>query len=406
MPESVKSFNMRIALTIISFVFWFFTAGADGFVHPGGLHGLEQLEAAKGRIDEEPLSRAYAGLAGQAESFLSLEPRPLANYDVPYFYFNKDESMSAKQLLSDDAFAAYTLALAYRLGGCQRQDYAAKSIEIINAWAKVNKKVSGFDGDLAACYCGVPLVLAAELVSDNPLWAAQDRELFGQWVLNVMLKSADSLKYKNNNHGCWGLYTSLVCNHYLDNKSGFAEGVELLKRQISAMIDDKGELPAENKRTNSGMWYTYFALCPMSCSAYIATNVTGVDYFNYTDADGKGLKPALDTFFRYCKNPGSWPYKKPSGLRGAVYNLFYPSADEVKMPKPDSWPGNLYEAMQGIYNEPQWDKWLEPHRPIQGGRGWMWATAFRLSEISSAAGVGQKKIEASDPRGSEASKGL
>lgn len=369
---------MRMTLMILCFALGCRVAtAASDFVHPGGLHTAKQLSMIKSRRDTQPHKQNCDQLISQAREFLSVSPRPLENFNVPYFYFNKEASMAAKQSLSDDAFAAYTLALAYHLDDAgDAHLYADKAVEILNAWAKTNRKVSGFDGDLTACYCGVPLVLAAELLSGYSGWTSDDRELLRQWVLKTIAKSAEAIKRKNNNHGCWGLYVSLVCNHYLDDKAAFEADVSLLKRQISHMIDDKGELPAENKRTNSGLWYTYFALCPMSLSAAIATNVTGEDYFNYTDAAGRGLKPALDRFFAYCKNPEVWPYERPSGLSGAVYNLFYPSADYLKLPQPNSWPGNLYEVMNGVYQEKEWEAWLKPYRPIHSGRGWMWATVF------------------------------
>ena len=129
------------------------------------------------------------------------------------------------------------------------------------------------------------------------------------------------------------------------------------------------------------MWYTYFALCPLTCSANIATNATTKDYFNYTTADGKSLKLALDSFFNYCKDPDSWPYEKPSGLIGAFHNIFYPSAEYIKIPRPDSWPGNLYEAMLGVYSVEKWEQWLRLHRPINGGRGWIWSTLTKPAQV-------------------------
>jgi hypothetical protein len=326
-------------------------------------------------MDEEPLKQACDVLFATAEKYLDREPQPPADYNVPYYYMNKEACMTAKKALSDDAFAAYTLALAYKLS--EKEDageYAAAAVRILDRWARTNKKISGFDGDLTACYCGVPMVNAAELINDYPGWSDVQKQTFRSWLSDTLAPSADSIKHDKNNHGCWGLYASLACNHFLENFRGFEEDTELLKKHISSMIDESGELPAENKRTNSGMWYTYFALCPMSCSAAIVTNAAGEDMFAYTDSSGRGLKLALDKFFTYCREPQSWPYEKPQGITGALHNLFYPSSDKPRLPRPDSWPGNLYEVAGGIYNEPAWDQWLKPHRPIQGGRGWCWAS--------------------------------
>ncbi|MBN2377984.1 MAG: alginate lyase family protein [Sedimentisphaerales bacterium] len=352
------------------------------FDHPGGLHSEKQLNKMRLIIFEEPGTQAYNRLIDQAKKLLSSIPQPMANYNVPYFYWNKKTPSPVKDKLSKDAFAAYTLALAYQLEKNEsKSSYADKAIEILNAWADTNRRITGFDGDLTACYCGVPMVHAAELLTNYQNWFQQDREDFKKWLSNTLLKSAHRIKRKNDNHGCWGLYTSLACNHYLDNTVEFQKDIALLEVKISKMIDRKGELPSENKRTNSGMWYTYFALCPLTCSSSIATNATGKDYFNYTSEDGKSLKSALDALFNYCEDPDSWPYEKPTGLTGIFYNTFNPSADYIKKPRPDSWPGNLYEVMLSYYHEEEWNQWLRSHRPINGGRGWIWPTLTKLAQV-------------------------
>lgn len=348
------------------------------FEHPGGLYSLKQIETMKARTQTMPHRAAFENLTARAQALLHHQPRPVEVYHVPYYYANNDASMEAKKPLSDDAFAAFTLALAYRLSEPCEPVYADKAAGILNAWAQTNRAISGFDGKLTACYCGVPMVTAAELLSDYPGWNHEDQAAFKTWLRTCLCKSADGIKQNRNNHGCWGLYTTLACRHFLDDHEGFAEDVKLLRSHLSALIDDRGELPAENKRTSSGMWYTYFALCPLSCAAAVATHATGEDFFAWTDTDGKGLKSALDTFFAYCTAPDTWPYERPGGLFGWIHNLFHPSAEEVKLPRPDSWPGNLYEAMLAYYKEPQWDEWLSPHRPILSGRGWMWATLTNL----------------------------
>lgn len=350
------------------------------FDHPGGLYTQQQLDTVRQNLDHPSRRQAYQQLTDQAENYLSYTPQPVADYNVPYYYANKNTPSTAKEKLSNDAYAAFTLALAYQLNTSKKRLlYADKAVEILNAWARTNRTISGYDGHLTACYCGIPMVLAAELLSDNPNWKQPDRQAFKTWLKNTLQKSADAIKHKKTNWGCWGLYASLACNHYLDDTAEFTKDIALLHRQITAMIDKNGQLPSECKRTNSGMWYTYFALCPMTCSAAIASNTTGSDDFTSSADSGKSIKSALDAFFVYCKDPDAWPYEKPTGLTGAVYNTFYPSADVVKKPSPASWPANLYEAMRGKYAEMDWDLWLSPHRPIHGGRGWLWPSVTTLN---------------------------
>lgn len=367
-----------IALLILH-CFWL-SGRADNitlFEHPGGLYTQQQIDAVRHTLEKTPQSEAYQQLTDQADNYLKHVPQPVTDYHVPYYYANKNTPSAAKEKLSNDAYAAFTLALAYQLNTSDKRSlYAAKASEILNAWAKTNRKISGYDGHLTACYCGVPMVLAAELLTDYPDWTQPDRESFKDWLKNTLQKSADAIKHRKTNWGCWGLYTSLACNHYLDNTAPFEKDVALLENQIAAMIDKDGRLPSEYKRTNSGMWYTYFALCPLTCSAAIASNTTGRDYFTSSADSGRRIKSALDTLFIYCNDPEAWPHVKPTGVTGAIYNTFYPSADVVKKPRPDSWPANLYELMLAKYAVEDWDQWLAPHRPVHGGRGWLWPSVM------------------------------
>ena len=320
-----KRWNKKIPFILMCLVLGqsSFANNVNRFDHPGGFHTQKQIENIRQRIIEKPENRAYKALIDHAENFLSFVPHPMADYNAHYFYGKNKTPSPSKDKLSKDAFAAYTLALAYQLDVSEkRASYADKAVEILNAWATTNRKISGFDGNLTACYCAPPMILAAELLSDYEHWNQQDQNSFKKWISNTLLKSANAIKHKKNNHGCWGLYTSLACHHYLDDVMAFQKDTAILEKQIASLIDKKGEFPAENKRTNSGMWYTYFALCPLTCSAHIATNVTEKNYFNSSTPNGRSLKLALDSLFNYCKNPDSWSYEKPAGLKGFFYNIF------------------------------------------------------------------------------------
>jgi hypothetical protein len=319
-------------------------------------------------------------LITEAEQALVASPHAVADFNVPGYYGQPAASMAAKQGLSDDASAAYALALAYQLDtGDRRTLYATKAVELLNAWAATNRRVSGEDGDLVLCYAGIPLVFAADLLSNYPGWRPEDRDAFKGWVNRVFRRSADKIKGRANNHGAWGTFASMAGAHLTDDADAVNADVVRLKQRIARAIASDGELPDENRRTNSGMWYTYFALMPMTAAAQIVLNATGEDLFRYTAPNGRSLKLALDRFFRHCRNPTAWPYKKPGGLFGLVYNTIYPSADELLLPTPSDWPGNLYEAMAAIYGERAWEEWVEKYRPIRGGRGWIYPTLMRTT---------------------------
>lgn len=350
-------------------------AAGGGFEHPGGMHTADEIRWVRENLGSEPWKGAFAQLLAEADAALGARSRAVEDLDVPFYYGSPDASMAAKQGLSDDASAAYALALAYQLdGSASRFAYADKAAELLTSWGKTHRRVSGYDGDLVMCYAGIPFVFAADLLSDYEGWAEGDREAFRGWVRNVFLASAARKKQEKNNQGDWGTFASAAGHHLLDDGEGMLSDTELLKGRIAGEIALGGELPAENKRTNSGMWYTYFALAPMTGSVNVVRNGTGVDLFQYEAPNGRTIREALGAFFVYCQHPETWPYKRKAGIAGLIQGLAHPSAEEVKLPSPGSWPGNLYEAMAIVYDEPAWAEYVKDHRPVRGGRGWIYPT--------------------------------
>ena len=84
-----------------------------------------------------------------------------------------------------DAAAAYQMALLWRLTADDR--YAAKAVEIMNAWAATCKEITANDANqyLAAGAQGYTFANAAGMVYGYSGWTASQREQFKQWLVNV-----------------------------------------------------------------------------------------------------------------------------------------------------------------------------------------------------------------------------
>lgn len=368
-------------------------AGGDGFAGCDGacddaqvpgpgvglLHTAAELDTMRQHRDQEPWATAFAALLQEADAALAHPPAPLADLSVPAYYDDPAGHEAAKQALSDDAFAAYACALAFQLArtDAQRAVYANKAIEILDAWATVNTRVSGADGSLVMMYKGIHLVYAADLVAGYPGWGADAAARFRTWVATQFASSADEKKTARNNHGAWGTLGAMAAAAYLGDGPALDVEIERLRARIRDEIDANGELPEENKRTNSGIWYTYFALAPMTGAAQLARNVRGLDLFDHVAANGRSLRLALDRLFFYAEHPDAWPHHLPDGLAGELWRLLYPCADELELPTPNSWPGNLFEAMASEYGVGAWSAWVEPYRPQRGGHIWIYPTLTR-----------------------------
>lgn len=345
----------------------------------GLLHTAPQLAFVRAHQSSAPWKDAVAQVLTEADAALGRSPVPVADFDIPFYYADPGPSQAAKEGLRQDALAAYALALGYQLGATAaiRDAHAAKAIAFLDGWASINTKVSGPDGDLVVLYTGVPLLYAADLVWRFPGWPAARRAAFLAWVADVFRKSADAIKTRTNNWGDWGTLGVVASAALAGDPATIATEVARIQGRVATDIDAVGELPEENKRTNSGMWYTFFALTAMTTAARIAANVTGVDLTSYTAPNGRTIRLALERAFFYAQHPDQWPYHLPDGVAGQVWRQLYPCDDTVQMPTPQGWPGTLFEIMSDVYQVQAWEAYVEPYRPSRGYHGWIYPTLMR-----------------------------
>ncbi|MBN1773241.1 MAG: alginate lyase family protein [Deltaproteobacteria bacterium] len=355
--------------------------GGDGPAPPGvGFwHTADQLRFMREHAGADPWRAAFDGVLAEATGSLSRVPAALADFDVPPYYSDPEGHEAAKAALSGDGYAAYALALAYQLAPDRAEGaaFAAKAAEILDAWATVNRSVSGGDGDLVMAYKGVHLLYAADLLAGWPGWSPDGPATFRAWAAAVFRASAERKREEVNNHGAWGTFGAVAAAALLGDAPAVAAEVERAKARIRDSIAENGELPEENKRTNSGMWYTYFALAPLAGTAWIARNVGSEDLFAWTASNGRTLFLALDRLFYWCLHPEEWPYPLPDGVSGELWRLLYPCADEVELPTVESWPGNLFEMMSAVYGVDEWAAWVAGHRPQRGWHVWIYPTLMR-----------------------------
>jgi len=345
-------------------------AAAPVFEHPGGLHSRSQVETSRKRITarEQPWTTAFEALLEQAKNGLDRSPEAVSDFNVPGYYSDAEGHRRAMERLSQDAWAAYSCAVAYQLpSGKEKTEYADKAIQILAAWATTNQMTSNFDGDLAMADAGVGLVLAAELMTDYDGWEKGQRAQFTEWLRNVYLKSCERIVGKSNNWGDWGVLGCIASHYFLDDALGLDADIERMRKTINHAIEADGHMPAETRRDKNGIWYTYFAIAPLTAACQIAYNARAVDLFHYKGKEGAGIEQALDYLLQYSREPQKWPH-----YRG----------EDLYLPKPGRWPGNLFEAMSGIYGKLEYEAWVEDARPIMvHGHHYAWAIPTLLRTV-------------------------
>jgi hypothetical protein len=345
----------------------------------GGFYPDRKLRAAAEAVRQKHVASTVSlqKLLREARAALKHRPRAMENFNVPGYYGGgQQEHIRMKTLLSEDAMAALSCAMAYRMeaGSSQpeRAAFAAKAVEILGDWASKNKKVSGGDGSLVMSYNGVGLVFAAQILWRERVWPEGRKEAFAEWARSV-IRPAAGIKRGGNNWACWGILAALAVDHLLQDEAEFRQDVEQLKKIIDRQIEPGGRMPAELARGDRSLWYTYFALAPLTGAIEVARNSGGPDLYHWQPPSGGSVRDAIAFFFeKGCKDPARWP-----------------GQNQRTIMTPSDLGGNILYAMGHVYGVAEWIDWARP--PVwrsSTGLAWVCPTLF-APDLSSPSGSGK-----------------
>jgi alginate lyase len=320
-------------------------------LHPGGFYTQSQLDYVVGKVrsGQQPWAAAYDQVLASANRLRDWQPHTVAVYEVPGYYQNRTGFFAATNGVTHDADAAYVNAVAYRVGGDAA--FAECAARILRAWAHDNTGVApSGDSQLSMAEVGVGFVLTAELLSGYSGWSDADRAAFANWTSTVYrAQAANPIKDRTNNWGYWGIFGAVTADYYLDDAAGFADETARLQRHIDQGMAQDGHLPDETARGPGGVWYSYFALAPMTAAAHVIKYGGGPDLFRWTSPSGKNIKQGLDYLLQVVQNPTIFTYAQNPTLPNA---------------KKDWWPYDLFEAMADEYGDSRYDAYAAQRRPI------------------------------------------
>lgn len=299
----------------------------------------ERLDLLRQRIAArtEPTASAWAAVRKNATAALTFEPQVPEVWFVPGFYGNKEGHVKAKAGLQESADAAYALALAWQMIRDER--YARASAKIILAWAGLKELKKENDSSLSFSYHFPPLIFAAALLRDSPVWADADEQTFRTFLREkaLPLNTMD----RNNNWGNWGLVLFSAIAAYNGDIDGLDVAEARWKKFIGSQIAADGHMHDEVGRNSgsSGMWYSHFSLFPQTISGEIL-RVQGRDPFEFTGKDGRSLKLAYERIAPWSLHPETFPYFKgdPKDLQGSDYVSYF----EILLPR---WPNADAQAL-------------------------------------------------------------
>lgn len=250
-----------------------------------------------------------------------------AVFKVTPFYSDPARSQAESEILMDSACAAY--------------DYSDYSV--LADWALHCSSVSGREAKLVMLYWG-SLLLETYLRIDPDSW---NSGVFGPWVDTVFRDCVNRYYEAQDNKGSWAILGAILADMVLDQYP--TKHLDRLNDHMFHSFNSRGVMIHEIKRTNSGIWYSYFSLAPMLRACQVVC-----------ESLARRLKAPLDWLFQYCLDPDSWPYRPKTGLLGRIQQMLYPHAPELDKPQRNGWGGNLYYEAGRMFSRPDWMDWAQP----------------------------------------------
>ncbi|PLB19033.1 MAG: Fibronectin type III domain protein [Flavobacteriaceae bacterium FS1-H7996/R] len=265
-----------------------FQATAQEFVHPGGLHSLEDLNRMKEKVaaGESPWIEGWNALVSDGKSS--------ASYGISG---GVRENANQRQNMNRDAQAAYLNALRWYISGDVA--HAEKAISIYNAYAHtVNQIPSGGNTDILGLG-GIgftAMAMGAEIMRLYEGWAPEDFEKF-KFMMKEYFYPVSHDFLTNHRGACptyywanWDLnnISALVAIGILvDDRDIFNEGIEYFKNGIGAG-SIKNAVPFV--QGNFGQWqesgrdqsHALLGIGLMANTCQLAWN-QGVDLYSYDD---------------------------------------------------------------------------------------------------------------------------
>lgn len=160
-----------------------------GFVHPGLLHTEADFARMRAKVNakESPWFEGWEKLTSSRNARLNWNSRPTETVV-------RGGNGQNFPVLFNDIHAAYQLALRWKISG--EEDYAKKSIEILNAWSSTLKHLNGnADRFLAAGIYGYQFANAAEIMGTYPGWSRADFKRFQEMMLEVFYPMNESFLF-------------------------------------------------------------------------------------------------------------------------------------------------------------------------------------------------------------------
>ncbi|MER5279769.1 alginate lyase family protein [Streptomyces sp. NPDC002809] len=206
-------------------------AAPAAFTHPGVLVSRPQLDFVRGRVQAgaQPWKGAYDQMMASKYASLSRTAEPRAVVECGS-YSNPNYGCTDER---EDATAAYTLSLAWYI--TQDSRYAAKAVEIMDAWSAVIQDHTNSNAPLQTGWAGSSWPRAAEII----------KYTYGSWPnagrFATMLRTVYLPKVINgsNSNGNWELSmteAAIGISVFLEDRTSYDKAVTKFRGRVPAYI--------------------------------------------------------------------------------------------------------------------------------------------------------------------------
>ncbi|MET8154660.1 alginate lyase family protein [Actinoplanes sp. NPDC049668] len=206
-------------------------ATAAVFNHPGVLLSRAQLDFVKGRVaaQAQPWTAAYQQMTASRYASLSRTPKPRATVECGS-YSNPNYGCTDER---EDAIAAYTDALAWYITG--NPAYAAKAIEIMDAWSATIRNHTNSNAPLQTAWAGSVWPRAAEIIRYTyPSWPQQAR--FATMLRTVYLPVVIPGIHSNGNWELSMMEAAVGISVFLDDRASYDRAVNRFKLRAASYV--------------------------------------------------------------------------------------------------------------------------------------------------------------------------
>lgn len=339
--------------------------GKLAIIHPGMLHTAADFTFVKSKVDAglAPWKDGYDKLNSSTLLNLSYTASPTVKLIRGGGSLEEPEADNYANAMRD-SHAAYQMGLKWKLSGDDR--YAAKAVEILNAWARVCKSISGDSNKaLASGIYGLSFANAAELVRGYSGWAVADFNAYKQWMLDVFYPVASDFLQRHNgtcpshywtNWDAANMCAVMAIGILTDDMAKIEFAITYFKRGVgNGNIDNaitsthnvNGEVLGQGQESGRDQGHGVLVISLLGSFCQMAYNV-GEDLFAYKN--NKFLSLCEYTAkYNYTDAGGAFPYTVPFSPYVRYFNANCASSETLTEVSAVS-RGDVRPSWELVYN--------------------------------------------------------